>query len=150
MNNMAVLHNRVSQAELKQRLMAETEKRVTVSFYQYFPIPDPQAFRDQLYQQLEPLRVFGRIYVAQEGINAQVSLPTDNLDRFRAALDAREAFAKVPWKIAVEDDGKSFLKLAIKVKRKIVADGLADDAFDVTVKIAASRRDMPRRLEHIL
>jgi predicted sulfurtransferase len=47
-------------------------------------------------------------------------------------LDARAAFRDVPWKIAVEDDGKSFLKLAIKVKKKIVADGLADDAFDVT------------------
>jgi len=78
------------------------------------------------------LGVLGRIYISQEGINAQASLPTSNLAVFRAVLDAREAFRNVPWKIAVEDDGKSFLKLAIKVKKKIVADGLADDAFDVT------------------
>jgi UPF0176 protein len=74
----------------------------------------------------------GRIYLAPEGINAQLSVPTTNLESFRSALDARTAFKDVPWKIAVEDDGKSFIKLAIKAKKKIVADGLSDDAFDVT------------------
>jgi len=34
--------------------------------------------------------------------------------------------------IAIEDDGKSFYKLKIKIRNKIVADGLNDDTFDVT------------------
>lgn len=128
---MAVLHNRVSQAELKQRLMAETEKRVTVSFYQYFPIPDPQAFRDQLYQQLEPLRVFGRIYVAQEGINAQASVPESNYDAFVQTLYRYPALDQLRINIAVDDDGKSFWVLKIKVREKIVADGISDPDFNM-------------------
>lgn len=117
---------------LRKRLETEGVARTTLSFYRYVRLSDVEALRHELYVEWEALGVLGRIYISQEGINAQISLPTANLEKFRAALDAREAFKKVPWKIAVEDDGKSFLKLAIKVKKKIVADGLTDDAFDVT------------------
>jgi len=117
---------------LRQRLEAEGVDRSTLSFYRYVRLAEVETLRHSLYQDWEQLGVLGRIYLSQEGINAQVSLPTDNLQHFRKALDDREAFRDVPWKIAVEDDGKSFLKLIIKVKKKIVADGLADDAFDVT------------------
>ncbi|MCB0767835.1 MAG: rhodanese-related sulfurtransferase [Flavobacteriales bacterium] len=117
---------------LRAKLEREGVERTTLSFYRYVRLKEVEALRHELYQEWDSLGVLGRIYISQEGINAQVSLPTANLEPFRAALDAREAFAQVPWKIAVEDDGKSFLKLAIKVKKKIVADGLADDAFDVT------------------
>jgi UPF0176 protein len=117
---------------LRARLEREGVRRTTLSFYRYVRLKDVEALRHELYSEWESLGVLGRIYLSQEGINAQVSLPTVSLERFRSALDARDAFREVPWKIAVEDDGKSFLKLAIKVKKKIVADGLADDAFDVT------------------
>ena len=126
------LRNLVGPEVLRTRLELEGVERTTLSFYRYVRLKDVENLRHQLYTEWESLGVLGRIYLSQEGINAQVSLPTANLDRFRAALDAHEAFKIVPWKIAVEDDGKSFLKLAIKVKKKIVADGLADDAFDVT------------------
>lgn len=117
---------------LRVRLEREGLPRTTLSFYRYVRLVNVEELRDELYVEWEAMGLLGRIYIAPEGINAQVSLPTANLDRFRAVLDAREAFTNVPWKIAVEDDGRSFLKLAIKVKKKIVADGLADDAFDVT------------------
>ncbi len=117
---------------LRKRLETEGLARTTLSFYRYVRSTKVEDLRHELYSEWEALGVLGRIYISQEGINAQVSLPTANLEKFRSALDAREAFAHVPWKIAVEDDGKSFLKLAIKVKKQIVADGLADDAFDVT------------------
>ncbi|MBL7983795.1 MAG: rhodanese domain-containing protein [Flavobacteriales bacterium] len=117
---------------LRQRLRTEGVPRTTLSFYRYVRLTDVETFRHTLYQEWEGLGVLGRIYLSQEGINAQVSLPTTKLEAFRANLNSREAFKEVPWKIAVEDDGKSFLKLIIKVKKKIVADGLADDAFDVT------------------
>ena len=117
---------------LRAKLEREGVERTTLSFYRYVRLKEVETLRHELYTEWAAIGVLGRIYISQEGVNAQVSLPTANLERFRAALDAREAFAQVPWKIAVEDDGKSFLKLAIKVKRKIVADGLADDAFDVT------------------
>jgi len=117
---------------LRARLDREGIERTTLSFYRYVRLEVVENLRNALYIEWEPLSVLGRIYLSPEGVNAQVSLPTANLEKFRASLDAREAFANVPWKIAVEDDGKSFLKLVIKVKKKIVADGLADDAFDVT------------------
>ena len=67
---MPVLHNRVSNEMLKARMLAETEPRTTISFYKYFTIDDPQATRDVLYQAFTALNVFGRVYLAREGINA--------------------------------------------------------------------------------
>ena len=84
---MAVLHNRISQAELKKLSYAETEHRTTISFYKYFPVDDPKQFRDELYKALNTIKVFGRIYVAAEGINAQISVPDSNVDAFREYLN---------------------------------------------------------------
>ena len=131
---MAVLHNRVSQAELKQRLLAETEPRTTISFYQYFPIDHPQAFRDELYTALNDLKVFGRIYVASEGINAQLSVPSGNFDALKTYLYSIPPLNNLRINIAVDDDGKSFWVLKIKVREKIVADGIEDPAFSMQNK----------------
>jgi len=131
---MAILHNRVSQKELKQRLFQETEFRKTISFYHYFPIDDPKQFRDTLYQHLNALKVFGRIYVAHEGINAQVSVPESHFDAFRSYLYSIEPLNRIRLNIAVDDDGKSFWVLKIKVRDKIVADGINDPLFDMRNK----------------
>jgi len=131
---MAVLHNRVSQAELKQRLYEEKEKRSTISFYQYFPISDPKQFRDDLYKALNALKVFGRIYVAQEGINAQISVPETNFEALQQYLYSIEPLNGVRLNIAVDDDGKSFWVLKIKVREKIVADGINDPSFSMEKK----------------
>ena len=128
---MAVLHNRVSQEELKKRLMEETVFRKTISFYRYFPIPDPKAFRDELYRSLTALQVFGRIYVAHEGINAQVSVPESSFPAFREYLESIDDLKQLRLNIAVDDDGKSFWVLKIKVRDKIVADGITDPDFSM-------------------
>lgn len=131
---MAVLHNRVSQEELKRRLMEETEPRTTISFYQYFFIEDTQAFRDAFYKELNALKVFGRIYVAQEGINAQISVPASNYEALKAYLYSIPALNGIRLNIAVDDDGRSFWVLKVKVREKIVADGIEDPAFDMRNK----------------
>ena len=131
---MAVLHNRVSQQELKQRLHAETFHRLTISFYQYFSVEQPVVFRDEMYKALQDLNVFGRIYVAQEGINAQVSVPEANFEAFRSYLYSISPLEDVRLNIAVDDDGKSFWVLKIKVRDKIVADGISDPSFDMRNK----------------
>lgn len=131
---MAVLHNRISNAELKQKMHEETEKRVTVSFYEYFFIKDPKAFRDELYKHLYHLKVFGRIYVANEGINAQVSVPASNFEAFKNYLYSIEPLNGLRLNIAVDDDGKSFWVLKVKVREKIVADGINDESFDMRNK----------------
>ena len=128
---MAVLHNRVSQAELKQRLFEEKEHRTTISFYHYFPIEDPRVFRDELYKNLDTIKVFGRIYVAHEGINAQLSVPDSHFDALKSYLYSIKPLEGIRLNVAVDDDGKSFWVLKIKVRDKIVADGITDPSFDM-------------------
>jgi UPF0176 protein len=128
---MAVLHNRVSQKELKEKLHQETEPRTTISFYRYFPIDDPKQFRDRLYSALHALKVFGRIYVAHEGINAQVSVPESRFEDFSSSLHTIEGLSNLRLNIAVAEDGKSFWVLKIKVRSKIVADGIEDPSFNM-------------------
>lgn len=131
---MAVLHNRISQAELKKLLYAETEPRTTISFYQYFLVDDPKQLRDDLYKALTQLKVFGRIYIATEGINAQISLPVKQVDAFRAYLNTIPPLHHIRLNAAVDDDGKSFWVLKIKVREKIVADGITDPGFSMQNK----------------
>ncbi len=131
---MAVLHNRISQKELKALLYQETIPRTTISFYRYFHIENPQSFRDELYKSLHTLKVFGRIYVAREGINAQLSVPQDNFTSLKECLYGIAGLDSVRLNIAVDDDGKSFWVLKIKVRDKIVADGINDPAFDMRNK----------------
>jgi UPF0176 protein len=137
---MPVLHNRLSQAELKKMLLAETEPRITISFYRYFYIENPAQFRDDLYKTMEALKVFGRIYVAHEGINAQLSFPESNAHKFKAAIEATEGLQGLRLNIALQHEaeenmrpagGKSFWVLKIKVRDKIVADGISDPSFDM-------------------
>ena len=126
------LHNKINKDELKKRLMEESFSRRTISFYKYHYLDKPQEFRDNIYREWFPLDCFGRIYVAREGINAQMSVPEHHLNAFLMSLDKYDILKGIPIKYAIEDDGKSFYKLTIKVRPKLVADGLDDGTYDVT------------------
>lgn len=124
------LYNRTNGRVLKAQMRSAGDKRTTISFYKYHRIEDPQNFRDQLYIDLDSMGVLGRIYVALEGINAQISVPTDNVDAFRSRLYSIPFLNGVRLNLAVQDDGRSFFKLKILVRKKIVADGLDDTSFN--------------------
>lgn len=126
------LHNRINRDELRLAIQQDDLQRTTLSFYAYTMLGDPERFRDSFYTQLDKIGVLGRIYVATEGVNAQISVPTDQLNALKEYLDTIPFLKGVRLNIAVEDDGKSFFALNIKVKEKIVADGLNDAEFDVT------------------
>jgi UPF0176 protein len=128
---MAALHNRVSRRELKERLLTDPTPRTTVSFYRYFRITDPEIFRNTLYRALNAIGVLGRIYLAHEGINAQVSVPSENLELFRSYLYSIDPLNGMRLNVATDDDGKSFFVLDIRVRNKIVADGITDPSFDM-------------------
>ena len=128
------LYNTLSADERADLINESGEQRLTLSFYAYAKIENPKEFRDQLFLAWNPLVVLGRIYVAHEGINAQLSLPADNLDAFRNTLEEYDFMQNIRLNIAVEHHDHSFLKLTIKVRDKIVADGLNDETFDVTNK----------------
>jgi len=119
--------------EKKAAVINDGIERVTLSFYKYVRIEDPVALQKELLERWGALGCMGRIYVAHEGINAQMNVPKKSWNQFDAYMKAKRIFAGVPYKIAVEEGKKpAFYKLTIKVKRKIVADGLDDDSFDVT------------------
>ena len=124
------LHNKIDSKVLKRQLQLLTEKRTTLSFYRYHFIEDTKTFRDTLYLELDKLKVWGRIYLASEGINAQLSVPSENLDDLKSYLYSILLLNEVRLNVAIEDDGKSFFKLKILIRKKIVADGLDDSTFD--------------------
>ncbi len=128
------LYNTMSADERKTLILKAGKKRLTLSFYQYHQIEDTQSFRDKLFLEWDALGVLGRTYIASEGINGQLSLPADNLDAFRDQMNAIDFLKDIRLNIAIEQDDFSFLKLKVKVRNKIVADGLNDDSFDVTDK----------------
>lgn len=128
------LYNTLS-AEERAKLIDEAGKdRLTLSFYAYAKIEDPKKFRDDLFIAWNALDALGRIYVAHEGINAQMSVPADQFEAFRDTLEVYDFMKGIRLNVAVDQDNYSFLKLTIKVRNKIVADGLNDETFDVTNK----------------
>lgn len=126
------MFNKLSKQQGMKLLAQENFKRKTVSFYRYVILDAPNKLRDKLYKDWNALGVLGRIYLAHEGINAQVSVPENNWKKFVKNVTKNHQFSAIPFKIAVEDDGQSFYKLTIKVRRQIVADGLKLDEYDVT------------------
>lgn len=72
-------------------------------------------------------------FTAHEGINAQISVPQSKLETFRQQLYTFDpALDGVRLNIALEDDGKSFWVLRMKVRDRIVADGIDDPTFDAS------------------
>ena len=126
------LYNKLSSKERAALIDKSNKERITLSFYQYAKIVDLKSFRDQLFIKWDSLEILGRIYVAHEGINAQLSIPKDNFEKFKLHLKSISFLEHTPLNIAVEHNNKSFLKLKIKIRDKIVADGLNDNTFDVT------------------
>jgi len=124
------LYNRVNKKELRKKVAAETFKRITLSFYRYVRIDEPELLHDELYAYWQSQQVYGRIYIAHEGINAQMSVPEHFVMDFINHLYRNPLFKDVPLKQAVKDDSKSFFALKIKVKNKIVSDGLRENTFN--------------------
>ena len=128
------LYNNLSAEERAALIEQAGKERLTISFYTYAKIGNPEIFRNHLFLAWNELDVLGRIYVATEGINAQLSVPADHFQDFKEHLDSISFLENVRLNIAVEQDNFSFLKLKVKVRDKILADGLNDHTFDVTNK----------------
>ena len=125
------LYNKLSKEERIKLIKEAGEKRFTLSFYKYHLIKNLDIFRNFLFVELNKLDVLGRIFVASEGINAQLSLPSKNIEKLKNLIDDITFLNKVRLNIAVEHDDESFLKLKIKIRDKIVADGLKEHEYDL-------------------
>jgi len=127
-----LLRNIVNREELKKRMEADMRPYTTISFYIYYPIRDPQAFRDQLYLRWLNFEVVGRVYIAEEGINAQIALPSVYFNSFKEDLYTIDFLSGIRLNTAIEENQKAFIKLDMKVRPKIVADGIDDPEFNPT------------------
>ncbi|QMU63286.1 MAG: rhodanese-related sulfurtransferase [Flavobacteriaceae bacterium] len=142
------LYNKLSAKERAVLIDKAEKDRLTISFYRYHKIENPQLFRNHLFIAWDCFEVLGRIYVSYEGINAQLSVSAENFRLFKEHLDNISFLNGVRLNIAVEQGNKSFLKLKIKVRDKIVADGLNDNTFDVTdIGIHLNAKEFNRMLE---
>ena len=142
------LYNKLSAKERAALIDEAGKDRITISFYQYHKIENPQLFRDKLFLEWQTLDVLGRTYVSYEGINAQISVPSENFLELKNQLDTISFLNNIRLNVAIEQHNKSFLKLKIKVRDKIVADGLNDDTFDVTNKgIHLNAKEFNKMLE---
>lgn len=126
------LRNHLSKEEGFKRLAKEPFNRKVFSFYRYVMLDNPEKLRNELYAEWMVLGVLGRVYVASEGINAQISVPEPNMEQFQTRLFARQEFADMPLKFGIEQKNDAFWKLTLKVRRQIVADGLRTEEYDVT------------------
>ncbi len=127
---MAALYNKKNKEQLIQKLNEESFKRVTLSFYRYININNLEDLRDNLYEKWSDMNVLGRVYIAEEGINAQISVPKHNIEKFKKHLNSYKQFKNVELKLAVQDK-TSFYKLVIKVKNEIVAYKIKENEYDI-------------------
>ena len=124
------LFNKIDKDVLKKELAQEPFERITASFYVYHPIDDPQLFRDELFMAWNKLNIFGRIYVATEGINAQLSVPEHHWNQFLETMNSFPILKNILVKKALQE-GISFYKLTIKVREELVAYGVPTDSYDM-------------------
>ncbi len=149
-----ILHNKQNRKELKQLYSTTEETRTVISFYRYVHIDSPDILRDELYAAFDRIALKGRIYLAPEGINAQVSLPDLHVEEFHRIIATFDVLKGIRLNIAIEHHAKSFFALTIKVREKIVADGIDDPSFDATASgihlDAASFNELAQLPETIL
>ena len=124
------LYNKKSKKDLERDLENEDFQRITLSFYKYIQLSNLETLRDALYLDLSNLNVLGRIYIASEGINAQISIPKHQNKKFIDYIYSYDNFNGIQIKKAVEE-GTSFYKLIIKVKKEIVAYGISKNDYDI-------------------
>jgi len=124
------LYNQKNKSDLIKDINSEQFNRITCSFYKYVKIENLNELRDQLYLEWSSLNILGRIYIADEGINVQISIPENNFKKFKTNLLSHEIFKKINVKTAIVD-GVSFLKLTIKIKNEIVAYKIPKEQYDM-------------------
>ena len=124
------LYNKINSKELKLALANEPFERITASFYKYVDISLPNKLRDELYELWHQMNVFGRVYIADEGINAQVSIPKQNWEIFKDSIRNNDLIGDVIIKKAIQE-GSSFYKLKIKVRKELVAYDVPKESYDM-------------------
>ena len=83
------LLNRKNKKQLIRDIQDESHERITCSFYKYVRINNTLDIRNKLFSKFQKLNILGRVYIAKEGINAQISIPHNNHDKLIPLLNDR-------------------------------------------------------------
>ena len=124
------LYNEKNKEQLLEEIKKEEHKRFTLSVYKYTKRNQVDSLRDTLYFNWIKLGVLGRVYLATEGINAQLSIPENRKLEFIDNLYSHKNFNKVRLNHAVSHE-LSFYKLSIKIKKEIVAYRIPNSQFNM-------------------
>ena len=109
-----------------------SEQYSMVSFFTFKTIRNPSTMAKHLNKLWSPFRALGRVYVATEGINAQMAVPSNVLDRFEISFGFVDCLDSVEVNVDEEIERKEFeeylpfYKLHIRPKERLVADGGLD------------------------
>lgn len=128
-HNPSAEHQSLADASIAMQNTAEaTAPRHTVAlYYQYTHIADPEGFMHWHKEMGQKLGLTGRVLIAHEGINATVEGATDNVQAYISDIRT-QSFADLkntPIKTS-PGNGEAFPKLKVKVRKEIVALGLAE------------------------
>ena len=126
------LYNQKNKSDLLKDLKNEQFQRMTCSFYKYVHLKNIESLRDELFLCWDKMNILGRIYLSKEGINAQISIPNDILNKFKQHLNSYTYLKDMQFKPAIQD-GISFLKLVIKIKSEIVAYKVSQNEYNMDI-----------------
>lgn len=115
----------------------QTEAFTMVSFFSFHPIANPREASAELYKIWRPLKALGRVYIAKEGINAQMAIPSNVFEYFKNVTKQLPYFDQSRFNTDPAVSKEEYLKqipfraLHIRIRPQIVTDGLPE-ALDWT------------------
>lgn len=101
-----------------------------VTFYSFVKIDSPKAVIEKLNRDWKPFEALGRVYVAEEGVNAQMAIPSNVLSHFKECVKSEPLLSG-----AVVNDDRDisrkqyedllpFRSLHIRERKQILVDGI--------------------------
>ena len=128
---------------------AETNAYILLSFYLFKPIEYPEEIENELRELWKPFKAVGRIYIATEGINAQMAVPSNVLSNFEKACQSYKLLSDVMLNTDHEitrqqyDENPPFKALHIRIRDQIVADGWKNTSNIYNFDWNKAGREMP-------
>ncbi|CEG48291.1 Rhodanese-like domain [Plasmopara halstedii] len=125
----------LSQVELQRQyssfdVKVQMNGRQYISLYNYTPIDKSELpqLQKEMREQWGNLGVLGRIYIAEEGINAQIVVPQQSENAFRCSFpslleNAKLFYGQLIDKTPVQMATEPFHKLDIRIRNQILHDG---------------------------
>lgn len=129
--------------------MQKTTSYKLLTFYKFVDIENPQEVVKQHKQFCQDIGMRGRIYIGEEGINAQITCNIGQVEAYKMYLENSKYFQGIPDIDikAVKVDGHKFPKMIVRYRKEIVALGVVYKAEQIKKSI---RKFTPAEFKHIM